>query len=230
MVHQLDLRNARSGVPNGVYCSPFFDDEQDNAIAWGRELGEELAMQHPSEIIAAVSDFTHYQTYEAIGAIYVSGPLGLGRENVTSPEVLRHAVGHAVSLLLSDEANRNLLKRRKAIALERTVGGYETPEGKARLRSAWEKRQELHGAPVGALILGRGQIPWGQEEQDFLLELLGKNPQKDRFESISRMLNERFHLGQNVRTPEKVNTWYRDVRRKARKNPQNEFWQKFLLV
>ncbi len=211
MVNAQDLRSARAGIPDGAYYAGE-TDEQRRAMELQRKLGVELAKQNP-EIAELYRNFDQYRKVEEIAEMYISP--------THSKEVARHAVSYALSLLIPERELAELRIARQRRNLEITVGGFESEECKRRAREGWEKRQEMYGAPLEALIKGRGQVPWSAEERATLHELTEsqeyrKTSNTPDYERIAAEINNRFHEG-DVRTGKSVSNYYRDLRRKAKK-------------
>ncbi|TAN35248.1 hypothetical protein EPN27_04190 [Patescibacteria group bacterium] len=201
------------------------------AIILGRELGDELISRFPEEILAAVRDLEHLQNYADIGAQWVQSREGLNRPDIDSREVLRHAVSHAISHLMGQSELTVLAAARKRANLKMITGEPGTEESRAFFRNAALKRLESGiQTDITPSILARGQVPWSIPEQEKFLELLNTHQAKGRFSLIADLLNRTFHEDRQVRTAMTVLNWYTDIRRKARANPQKEFWQKFLEV
>ncbi len=212
MVNAQYLRSARAGVPVGTYYAGE-TEEQRSAMELQRRVGVELARQNP-EIANLYRSLHDYTRVEEIAEMYIS--------SIHSKEVARHAVSYALSLLIPQRELAELRNARQRRKLEIEVGGFESEECKLRARKGWEKRQEMYGTPLEALIKGRGQVPWSSEERATLYELTEskkyrKPSNTPDYERIAAEINNRFHEG-DVRTGKSISNYYRDLRRKAKKH------------
>lgn len=193
------------------------ESEQQVAIKWGKELGQKIAAEQP-DFVDSIRDIAHFRTFEQIGFELLDK---MGIRNVTSPLIVRKAVAHAVEIILGQEKAAEITRLRHGKSQT-----FQSDDFRDKAKNNWRKRQEIHGAPVKALIEGRGQTPWMEEEQELFLEL--KREQDVDYETIAKKLNEKFHEGKNIRSAKSVGNWYRDMRRKARLNSENTFLQRFL--
>jgi len=212
-----------TNVPQGAYFADL-SDEQIRAIGLGRRIGKGLAKENP-EIAELYRNLDNFQTLNQIAESYVSSRHSL--------EVARHAIAYALRILIPEGELRELQAARDRRALEIQVGGFDSEQARERAYAAWKKRQEIYGAPLEALIRGRGQTPWTKDERNLLYALLHDTTYRKPtggpdYELIALELNIQLHDSEEVRTEKTVGNYYRDLRRKARNNPSDSRWQRFL--
>ena len=132
--------------------------------------------------------------------------------------------------LIPTEEQEKLTSLHRADTLDSWVSRFSEDEWGEISKSGWRKRQKMYGAPLEALIRGRGQIPWSDEEREDLFYLIN-NPEyrhqsghfigHSDFSKIAPELNKKYHKGEEVRTPKSVRNYTTDLRRKNKKKTQN---------
>jgi len=214
------LLNSERGVPEGSYLE-LSGDYQGYAIELGIVLGLKLGCDKSvmQQILADYRNLEEFQTLYEMGLKY-----GVDEGGKHSYEVVRHAVGYAVAEIMPSEELGDLRAKRKVRSLELQVGGFDSDECRERATLACVKRNEIHGAPIEALIRGRGQTPWTDAEKECLFGLLdnaeyrlegGKHPNAPDYELLALELNMQFHDSEEVREAKKVGNYVRDARRKG---------------
>ncbi len=211
-------------VPKGSYfASNDYSPERVAAIQWAIEIGKTLAKTH-LEIANLYRDTHDFKSYLEIARMYIPE---IAERN---PIVASKAVGYAVRQLIPAEEQEKLTSLHRADALDSWVSRISEEDWREQSRTGWQKRQEMYGAPIEALIRGRGQIPWPNEEREYLLDLInnveyqhqsGHQAGHPDFSKIAPELNTKYHQGENVRTPKSVRNYTTDLRRKNKKKAQN---------
>jgi hypothetical protein len=209
-------------VPSGTYFSPSHDPEvQRKAVAkWTIELGAEIATKHP-EIADMYRNKQNPRTYLDIAKVCVPELAEV------YPAVASKAVGHAVRRLIPEQEQFELTAFHRRLNLEdKIIGDRLSDEWRKICRDAWKKRHEMYGTDVEAMVRGRGQVLWTEDEKNLLWEL-ADNPDYQHhsgsikgtphYELIALELNIRFHDCIEIRTNKSVGNYVRDLRRQEKK-------------
>src|SRR3989338_4264901 len=188
-------------VPKGSYFSSGkYSPESVAAIQWTIELGNNLAKAHP-EIADFYRDTNNFRSYLEIAQMYIPGLA----ENY--PMVASKAIGYAVRQLIPPEEQETLTSLHRADTLDSWVSRFTEEEWRELSRGGCRKRQEMYGAPIEALIRGRGQIPWSDEERGYLFCLInnpgyhhqsGHSAGPPDFSKIAPELNVKYHKGETI--------------------------------
>lgn len=204
-------------VPEGLY---FADDEEFysytkiKAIQWTAEIGEALAKKHP-EMADLYRDREQPKTYMDIAKIYIPDIAD------RYPSVAKKAVGEAVRRLIPESEQQELTAFHQAHSIEKWCD-FGSEEFRKQCTEAWRIRQGKYGTPVEALIRGRGQIPWSEEEKARLLEL-SDDPHyqhlrgRPNYKKIAEALDSEFHSSKGIRNQKTVRNYSTDYWRKKRK-------------
>lgn len=207
-------------VPKGSYfASGKYPPKKVSAIQWAIEIGNNLAKTHP-EIADFYRDTKDFRSYLEIAQMYIP------EIAEKRPMVASKAIGYAVRQLIPTEEQEKLTSLHRADTLDSWVSRFTEEEWRGTSKRGWQKRQEMYGTPLEALIRGRGQIPWSDEEREDLFYSIN-NPKCHHqsghlaghpdFNKIAPELNTKFHQGENVRTPKSVRNYTTDLRRKNKK-------------
>lgn len=206
---------ASSGSSSGEIT---IDEARIAAIKRAIDRGSEIAAEHPE-----VADLYRTTTlYHAEIAARVVPELA-----EADPYLARKAVGYAVRSLIPDEERVGLTAARRARNLRENQGEAGSERWETRQRRAAQRRHELHGVDIAAMIKGQGRTPWTEMEVELAKSLAnnpdfqyqeGKNKGRPRYADIAYAINEEFHNGEEIRYRTSVSMLIRDLRRQKKRS------------
>jgi len=202
----IDRRLFTGGVPDGEYHT-IESSDQKIAIKFSRKIGKELAENNPE-----IADL-----YEQ-GLSYIEIAKRIIPDTVKKyPKIAPKAIGYAIREINNRKKQETITKEHRRVILETNLGDRLSPENKKRWRNAQAKRTIMYGTPTEALIEGRGQTPWSQDEKNKLFELLQNEHGTPDYSSIADTLNQLFHSIKSIRNRKSLGNYVRDMRRKSKK-------------
>ncbi len=198
-------------VPEGEYQASL-SPEQVAALQLSREIAEKLIIEHPEVAELYEQGLSHMEIAELI----------IPNSVRKYPEVAKKAVGYAVRRILSPEKQEKLTRDHRRRTLSDAIGDRMSPENREIWRGAQATRTRIYGAATTAMIEGRGETPWSDDEKNTLRELLqDENYKKGNgspdYANIAQCLNNSYHNGEIVRREKSVGNYVRDLRRRENK-------------
>jgi len=203
-------------VPQGTfYADGILTPEQAAAIRHAEDIGLQLAIEQADTIELLARKVS--LRYVDIAAILIPD------EAEEFPYVASKAVGIAVGLVISKNELEELTHTRRSLRLtERMQALGETAFLEHQRSASLKSREGRDGPDVEAMLLGRGRIPWSDQEKVRLAELLndpayehqeGQHTGKPDYELIALELNITFHACEGIRYSNSVrsmrNQFYR---------------------
>jgi hypothetical protein len=189
-------------VLQGKFCA---EEHQVRAIALVRKIGEEIADKYRTEIASIFRERGDFGRY-----------IEIAKELI--PEYARHfpnvaegAVGYAVRMIVPDDERREITRLKRTKQLENMFGGFDSENFKEHCRKASAIRHEKYGTDVNAMIIGRGFVPWTDEERIYAKGLLEIG---QSYEEVSLLVNQKFHGGKEFRHKKNVYDMIRYMERR----------------
>jgi hypothetical protein len=211
--HQPEVRPAAEPTAEISY-----DPSRIAALRHVIARGREIATDHPE--VAGFYRTTDLNNLEIAGQVVPDLAEAY-------PGVASKAVGYAVRSLIPDEEREAITAARRARILREQQGEEGSERWVTRQRRAAERRHELHGVDIAAMIKGQGRTPWTEMEVELVKSLAenpdfqhkeGKNKGRPRYADIAYAINEEFHNGEEVRYRTSVSMLIRDLRRQKKRS------------
>lgn len=182
---------------------------QGAAILIERTIGARLAEEHPDEIVAMYRQTKNPLSLLEIAQTFIPET---AREHALVASI---AVRFALVSLLPKTEREDLFSERFASIALRTME-RRTPRQRAVFRRhAAQVRNERAPINTKGIVEGRGRIRWSEQEKELLGMLVSSADYqhhgrgnhlegKPDHQKIAKLLNEIFHGGEEIRTPNKV--------------------------
>lgn len=191
------------------------------AIDREKSLAAEISTQSGEEVLRMFLQIEEPNSYLDIARVVIPDT---AEEN---PVIASHAVRFSVYSLISESERKAATHKRLGSFARRTLSNLTPEQFRERQSNAARTGNRKSPRNTRSIVEGRGLTRWSDIE-DELLEALANSPsfkhqvqnprwgEKPNYGKIADILNQVFHQGNSVRTPESVRVQIRKPKGKPR--------------